>query len=300
VAAARWIDLLDPSRGELLAALPPLDPEVLEALAEPAATGRSLRPLLESHGAYLYGVLVAARALPEQDRVVYQEVDLVATPSLVVTVRKSPSDGVPYLCDELGPAVRADAGPGQLIHRLVGGVAETYLEAVDATYEEIDELEEHMEEWESARARRRLSSLRRELLYLRRTVAATRSAVRRIVDGRLDIGEHGLFPSEVEQRFAETYDTLVRVTEELDVARDLLASARDQHQATIAESQNEVLKKLAVIASLLFLPALIVGFYGQNFEEAFSRAYWSLGVSSGLIVVSTLAQLALFKWRRWI
>jgi magnesium transporter len=298
--AARWIDLLDPTRDELLAVLPPLDPDVLEALAEPTATGLSLRPLLEGHGGYLYGLVVGARPVPDEDRVVYQQVDFIATPDLVVTIRKSPPDGPPYECDELQPAVRAGADAGGLVHRLVDGVVETYLEVVDATYEEIDELEEHMDEWDSVRARRRLSSLRRELLYMRRTASATRGTVRRIVDGRIDVGEHGIFPRDVEQLFADTYDSLVRVAEELDVARDLLASARDHHQATIAESQNEVLKKLAVIASLLFLPALIVGFYGQNFEEAFSEPFWSLGVSSSLILGSTLAQLAFFKWRRWI
>ena len=142
--------------------------------------------------------------------------------------------------------------------------------------------------------------MRRDVLYLRRTVAATRGWVRRIVDGRLDVGDHALFPEEVERLFADTYDTLVRATEELDVARDLLGGARDYHQATIAERQNDVVKKLAVIASLLLLPAFIVGFYGQNFGDAFREPYWSVGVSTALIAASTMAQLAVFKWRRWI
>jgi magnesium transporter len=300
VAAARWIDLLDPSRDDLLAALPPLDPDVLEALAEPAATGLTLRPHLESHGSYVYGVLVALRPMPDEDRVVYQQVDFVATPSLVVTVRKTPADGPPYEAEDLPPGVEAGADAGELVHRLADGVAETYVESVDSTYEEIDELEEGMDEWESAQARHRLSTLRRELLYMRRTVAATRGGVRKIVDGRIDIGDHRLFPTDVEQLFADTYDTLLRATEELDVARDLLASARDHHQATIAERQNDVVKKLAVIASLLFLPALIVGFYGQNLEEEFTDPYWSIQVSLGLILGSTVVQLALFKWRSWI
>ena len=98
----------------------------------------------------------------------------------------------------------------------------------------------------------------------------------------------------------DTYETLVRVTEELDVARDLLAGVRDYYQAKIAEQQNEVAKKLTVIASLVLVPSLIVGFYGQNFAGVFRAAYWSVGVSLGLIVGSTLVQLALFRWRRWI
>ena len=90
------------------------------------------------------------------------------------------------------------------------------------------------------------------------------------------------------------------MTEELDVARDLLAGVRDYYQAKITEQQNDVAKKLTVIASLVLVPSLIVGFYGQNFEEVFDSGYWSLGTSLGLIVASTLAQLAVFRWRRWI
>jgi magnesium transporter len=62
-----------------------------------------------------------------------------------------------------------------------------------------------------------------------------------------------------------------------------------------------VLKKLAVVASLLLLPTFIVGVYGQNFER-FPELQWRLGYlfSWGLIILSTIAQLAFFKWRKWI
>ena len=75
---------------------------------------------------------------------------------------------------------------------------------------------------------------------------------------------------------------------------------RDHLQAKIAESQNDVGRKLTVIASLVLVPSLIVGFYGQNFGSAFDDHYWSIGVSTGLILASTLAQLVLYRWRRWI
>ena len=92
----------------------------------------------------------------------------------------------------------------------------------------------------------------------------------------------------------------MRATEELDVARDLLGGVRDYYQAKIAEQQNEVAKTLTVIASLVLVPSLIVGFYGQNFAGHFGDWYWSFGVSIGLIVATTIVQLVLFRWRRWI
>ncbi|HJR94198.1 MAG TPA: CorA family divalent cation transporter [Gaiellaceae bacterium] len=299
---ARWLDLVDPTREELLATLPArVDPEVVEALAARPADGREPRPLLESHGAYVFGVLMAARPVPHEDRVSYLEIDVVASPGVVVTVRKTPQDGgEPFDVSALHPAAEQATGAGELVFRLVDEVAESFLDSLDGAYAEIEELEDALDTWPPSRVRARLSDLRHELLHSRRTVAATRAGVRRVLDGRVEVGDHALFPPEVERLFADTYDTLVRVTEELDIARDLLAGVRDHHQSKIVEGQGEVAKKLTVIAALVLVPSFIVGYYGQNFESAFDNDYWSLGVSTGLIVVSTLVQLAIFRWRRWI
>lgn len=299
--SSRWIDLVDPTREELHSSLPVhVDPEVVEALAARPGEGREPRPLLEGHGAYVFGVLMAARPLPDETRIAYQEVDLVATPGLLVTVRKTPRRGVPFDPASLRPAAEQDAPVGALVQRLVDEMADTYLTSLDEVYAEIEELEDAIDVWPPSRVRERISGLRHELLYSRRTVSATRAAVRRILDGRIEVGEHALFPAEIELRFADTYETLVRATEELDIARDLLAGVRDHHQSMITEGQGEIAKKLTVIASLVLVPSLIVGYYGQNFESAFDEDYWSIGVSTMLVVGSTLVQLALFRWRRWI
>jgi hypothetical protein len=51
----------------------------------------------------------------------------------------------------------------------------------------------------------------------------------------------------------------------VDYARDLLSAARDYQQARVSIDQNEVVKRLTSIASILLVPTFIVGLYGQNF-----------------------------------
>ncbi len=294
---SRWLDLVDPSREELLDALDvEVDPGVLEALlAEPP---QRPRPRLEGRGEYVFGIFVALAPVPEQDRIVSREIGFVATSERLVTVRKSPPGGEPWEAECLEAA--GDASVGELVFRLADDVANSFLDVVDFADGEIDDLEDNIERWPSSRVRRRISSLRHDLIHARRTVGAMRAKVRRITDKRLDVSDEKLFPEDVERLFSDAYETLFRAGEELDIARDLLASSRDYHQSLIAENQNEIVKKLTVIASALLLPTLIVGFYGQNFVRQFNDFYWTIGVSVGLIVVSTLAQLAIFRWRRWI
>jgi len=298
---AHWTDLVDPSRERILEAVAArLDPDAIELLAEPAGDGRAVRSFLEGHGSYAFAVLAHPVARPGEGRVEYLELDVIATPTAVVTVRKTGPRGEVAPVDGIIARVDADAHCGSVFHGAVDDVADAFLELVDGIYEAIDDLETDLERLPGPDIRRRIALLRNELLLARRAASATRGIARRIVDGRVDVGKSELFPPEVEARFVDTYETLVRVTEELDVARDLLGGVRDYYQAKIAEQQNEVAKKLTVIASLVLVPSFIVGFYGQNFAGAFRAWYWGIGVSVGLIVATTIVQLALFRWRRWL
>ena len=102
--------------------------------------------------------------------------------------------------------------------------------------------------------------------------------MRKIVDDRVELDDTELFPREIELHFADTYDKLLRATEGLETSRELVAGVRDYFQAKIANDQNEVMKRLTVVASLLLVPTFIVGVYGQNFrhipELAWGYGYW--------------------------
>ena len=111
-----------------------------------------------------------------------------------------------------------------------------------------------------------------------------------------------MFPREVELHFADAYDKLLRAVDGLDFSRDLLAGVRDYCQAKIANDQNEVVKRLTAIASLLLVPTFIVGLYGQNFIKQHARA--ALGVR--LLVVLGLDHrddhpaARYFRRKRWL
>ncbi len=110
-----------------------------------------------------------------------------------------------------------------------------------------------------------------------------------------------MFPHEVEIAFNAAYDKFQRATDGLDLARDLLAGVRDYHQAKIANDQNEVMKRLTVVASLLLLPTFIVGLYGQNFRDI-PELHWSFGYgySWAVIMVTTALQLWWYRRKNWI
>jgi magnesium transporter len=186
-------------------------------------------------------------------------------------------------------------------YHLMDEVAERFLDLTDAINDEIDELEDHVEDWPSNRVRRRLTGLRHDLLRVRRTLTPTRDAARRVVDNRIELDGDEVFDRDLELHFADAYDKLLRASKALELSRDLVAGVRDYHQAKVANDQNEVMKRLTVIASLLLVPTLIVGIYGQNFEDIpETRWHYGYAFSWGLIIVTTVLQLWYYRRKRWI
>src|SRR5437667_1762909 len=301
---AEWIDLIDPSPEELRAKLPrEVQESALELLLAPARHADEPRPTLQAHGDYIFGVFLVAIAVPEEDRVFYQEIDAVVTHDVLLTVSKTQPGETPYDPRPVRESCLPDDEAGMMLYRLVDDIAEHYLDLVDALDGEIDELEDNVEASPADVTRNRLSELRHDLLHIRRTLAPTRDAVRRIVDNVIEVDEgKEVFPHEVEIAFNSAYDKLLRAFDGLELSRDLIASVRDYLQAKVANDQNEVMKTLTVIASLLLLPTFIVGLYGQNFQHHFPEIHWQFGYgfSWGLIIVTTGIQLWFFRRKRWI
>ncbi|TML78687.1 MAG: magnesium transporter CorA family protein [Actinobacteria bacterium] len=301
--AATWIDLLDPSPEELRAKAPrELEETALERLLAPPEHEDEPRPTLQGHGDYVFGVFLIAVAVPEEDSVYYQEIDLVLTHETLLTVRKTPPGGRPA-CDVavVQKTEKPEDSAGLLAYRLLDEIAERYLDLVDALDDEIDELEDRVETQQAELTRARISTLRHDLLHIRRTLSPMRDAVRRVIDGTVEV-EDGpeVFPHDVEVAFNAAYDKFLRASDGLDLARDLLAGVRDYQQAKIANDQNDVMKRLTVIAALLLLPTFIVGLYGQNFVNI-PELRWHLGYAYvwGVIVVTTGLQLWWFRRNRW-
>src|SRR2546423_3528639 len=216
--------------------------------------------------------------------------------------RPPPGDAASSVPHARPPACAHQVSAGKALYLLYDDIAEAFLTLVDSFDDGIDELEDHVEEWPAALVRERISRLRHDLLHVRRVLGPTRDAARCVVDNRIELGgAEELFPHDVELHFADAYDKLLRATDGLDLSRDLLAGVRDFHQAQVANDQNEVMKRLTVVASVLLLPTFIVGLYGMNVKGV-PEYRWAHGYdwAWALIVVTTLLQVIYFRMKKWI
>lgn len=307
----RWVDLVDPDAAAISRAWSEsLDEDTTRLLCAPARAGDLPRPSFRTGRDSVVAVFLLPLLVGDHTHVVHQEIDLVLTAGAVLTVRKTPiaEDGTPDGAEPYDPEDLATllgrAGsvtPGEAARVVADDVAEAFLDLVDELVDRIDDLEDRVESGDLREIHRAISGFRHEMLHLRRIVTPTRDAVRRVVDGRVELTTGTLFPRELELAFGDVFDKLLRAGDALDTARELLGGVRDYVQTEVANDQNEVMKRLTAAASILLVPTFIVGLYGQNLR-GMPEAHWRHGYafSWALILGVTAVQFWWFRRRKWI
>lgn len=87
-------------------------------------------------------------------------------------------------------------------------------------------------------------------------------------------------------------DLIVDNSQALEMANvytNILSSTLDAFASIIANNQNEVLKRLAVITIILSFPALVAGFYGMNVPIPYQHSHYAFYIPVFLSLIIALA-----------
>jgi magnesium transporter len=290
-----WIDAASPAPAALagLAALFDLHP-----LAVEDALKRRQRPKVEDYERYLFVTTHAARLRAHGRDVVLDEIDVFCGRGFVITVH----DGAAPVLEDVRRRL-AQAPPelrsadGYLLYVLLDTAVDTYFPVLDALDAYTERLEDSLFARGGPKTMDRLFQAKRALLHLRRVAAPQRDAVTVLLRHDLPLVAPAL-----RAYFRDVYDHLVRITEQIDTHRDLLAGALDVYLSLTSTRLNEVMKVLTVITAVFASLAVISGIYGMNFARAYPPFDWPWGFPAalGLMAGSVIIMLALFRRLRWL
>lgn len=291
-----WIDLSHPTL-EMMA--PIASAFALHPLAVEDALKRRQRPKAEEYEGFLFITTHAARRRGAAGHdVALDEIDLFFGPGFVITAH---SGAVPVL-DEARRRL-AQAPPdlrtteGYVLYVILDAVVDSYFPVLDTLDDYIERLEDTLFKGPTQKTMDHLFSAKRALLHLRRVAAPQRDIMNVLLrhDSRL-VG------APLRAYFRDIYDHLLRITEQIDTHRDLLAGALDIYLSIVSNRLNEVMKVLTVITAIFASLAVISGIYGMNFERAFPPFGWRWGfvAALGIMAASVLTMLAVFRRLRWL
>jgi magnesium transporter len=185
---------------------------------------------------------------------------------------------------------------GALLYALLDAAVDSYFPELDRLSERIDALEESVIEADADRtALREVLAVKRRLLELRRVLAPMRDVANALLRRETPLVDAATTPY-----FQDLYDHLVRVLDQLDVYRDLLATVLDARLTVASNALNAIMKRLTAFTVVLMIPTLIAGIYGMNFD-LMPELNWALGYPYALLlmVLSAAGAIAFFRAHRW-
>jgi magnesium transporter len=284
-----WLDLTDPDEAEakLLGEVFSFHPLALEDMLK-----RGQRPKLDDFGDYMFLVYYGAGEA-EGGEIELEEVHAFLSGSYIVTSHQLP-------CAALGEArerlsAQTPRSEQFVVYRVLDGLTDTFFPVLERLDERMETLDGEIFDRPAPRQLEEITALRRKLVDLRRVVTPQRDLLARGIDDILEIP--GL-EADSRNYFRDVYDHAIRISDQIDSYRDLLAGSRDAYLSVVSNRLNQITKQLTVVATIFLPLSFIVGFFGQNFRWLVvnidsAAAFFALGIGS--LVLSVIGLLVWFR-----
>jgi magnesium transporter len=287
-----WIDIMAPGEadGEFLRETLHFHPLPVEDCLH----GKQY-PKLERYPGYFFLVLYAARINPERNRPAFYELHCFVGPGYLVTVRQEGIREVRQLMAQWRSLPGQFPTVGHLAHALTDALVDSYFPMVDHFSIRVAATESEVYE-EPQSAIQHIMSLRRELLRFRGLTGPTRDMLGSLLRRDLPFLNPELLPY-----FQDVREHAVRVTEEIDILRDLLSTAVEAQFTVTSNQLNQTMRMLTAWSIILMSSTLIAGIYGMNFV-LMPELDWRYGYpfALSLMLLTGGALVLFFRWRRWL
>ena len=286
-----WVSASSPSEADIETLLREFD---LHALAIEDLRKRRQRPKVDAYEAQH---MVVAYEVVESAGGGLAEIHIFVGAGWLLTVDWDQTPMVDSVRRRFADATdRAGTDAGELLYSILDAVVDSYFPELDRLSDRIDALEDRVLEGDADRGSlREVLAIKRRLLELRRILAPMRDVANQLLRRDFDLVGPAAIPY-----YQDLYDHLVRVLDQLDVYRDLLATVLDARLTVASNSLNAIMKRLTAFTVILMVPTLIAGIYGMNFDRM-PELQWPLGYpfALGLMALAVVAAVGWFRRRGW-
>jgi len=216
----------------------------------------------------------------------------------VVSVRHGASSSYAAVRErcESCPAVLSH-GEDYILYAILDFIVDNYMPVLEALHAEVEAIEDSVFSKRTEQVDvQRLYMIRRDLLRLRNAVLPLVEVCR-----RLEHAEVMPIDTAMQPLFRDVTDHVLRVQEEIDALREVLAFAFEASLMTGQAQQTAITRKLAAWAAILAVPTAVAGIYGMNFENM-PELKWTYGYFIVIAVIATVCGTLYWRFRRsgWV
>ena len=290
-----WVDILDPRREDL----EPLIEERFgfhELAAEDSLSPNTL-PKYDPFPEYDFFIFRAVDVnLHEHGSQTYKLAAFLGR-NFLFTIHREAMAPIDDVCNRLPSDRRLLAnGPDFLLYSTVDQMVDAHFPLLDSIEECVDNLQDTIFKDAHPRHLDELLHLKRDVNVLRRQSLPQRELLNQISRGDAQFiqKQHLIY-------FRDLYDHMFRISETIDVERDMMAGTMEAYLSVIANRTNEIMKVLTIFSAIMLPLTLIAGIYGMNFANE-PELHWRFGYwyALGLMAITAILMLIWFRRRGWL
>jgi magnesium transporter len=215
----------------------------------------------------------------------------------VITIHRESMRAVDDVWTRLGGDRRPlQRGPDFLLYTIVDHIVDAHFPLLEQMEECVDVLQESIFANANEGHLDELLHLKRDVNVLRRHSLPQRELLNQISRGDAQFirREHLIY-------FRDAYDHMFRISETIDVERDMMAGTMEAYLSVVANRTNDIMKVLTVFSAIMLPLTLIAGIYGMNFEHM-PELHWLHGYPFALgLMAATAAVMGLWFWKKgWV
>jgi magnesium transporter len=186
-------------------------------------------------------------------------------------------------------------GSGRLLYEVLDDLFDYCFPILDKIGHKLDRIEDEMFEGHAQGVVRDISNVKQEIISYRKVIKPERSTLR-VLERRVD----RFLPEELELYFDDIVDASERIWDHLDNYKEVVEGLESTNESVLSHRQNDVLRLLTVISTIMLPLFVITGVFGMNVLFPGEGTEWMFWVIIVLMVGAIVGMLSLFRFKRWL
>lgn len=241
--------------------------------------------------AILYGVVV------HKGEIRIQEVDFILGHNFIITNHLNDIEAIHVLHnDQKELQMLLAKGPEFVLQYILDRLMESFFTAIETIDQEIDIIEAKIFKRADSHSLSKLFKFKQHVMDLKRHTTNHREVINAMAKRTVPF----LSPRS-EVYFRDTYDKVIRITDFIEIQREIVANIVETHTIVMSNKMNEVIKVLTIIATITMPLTVVSSIYGMNFHYM-PELEWKFGYAFawGLMILTVAVMMLYFKRKSWI
>ena len=230
-------------------------------------------------------------------RISLEQVSLLVFPNIIISFQEFAGD----VFDDVRRRLQKNtsrirkSGVDYLLYALLSSLIDAYVNLTDQLSNQTDALESALIAETSELSLNDLYQVKRDMMTMRKALQPLRDILTYLSQGDMSwIAKRNL------PFFKDCHEQVTRTLDSIELQRDVIASVFDVYLSTQNNRMSEVMKVMAIFATIFIPLTFITGLYGMNFEYMpgvkWHAGFYAILTMMGAVVV---ALIAYFKKRQW-